>query len=53
MRISHAQKFKVLFPIRPFLRKRRRTKANFDPRHCPVFVQPRGLHIVEIFIASD
>jgi hypothetical protein len=51
--VLHAEQLEILFPIRSLLRERRIAKAGLNPYHDPVFVHPRMLHVVQIFVACD
>lgn len=53
VRVLHAEKFKVFFPIGAFLREWRRAEANFHPADRAIVTQPGVFHVLEILIASD
>ena len=53
MRVLHAGKLKVLFPVRTFFLQRCRAVADFDPTGSSVLKQARVLHVAEIFALGD
>ncbi len=53
VRVFYAQELEVFLPVWPLLRQRRITKTDFHPAHRAVAPEPRLLHIVQIFFASD
>jgi hypothetical protein len=53
VRVLHAEKLEVLFPIRTFLSERRIAKACFNPSAHAFVVHSRLFHVLQIFIARD
>jgi hypothetical protein len=53
VRVLHAEKFEVFFPVGAFLREWRVAEANFHPADRAIATQPGVFHVLEIFIASD
>src|SRR4051794_7170289 len=53
MGVLNFQQFKILFPIRAFLRERCRAITYLDPLNGTIFELPRFLHIALILAPCD
>jgi hypothetical protein len=53
VRIFHAERLKIVFPVGPLFRQRRIAKTAFHPGGDAVSIQPRLVHVVQILVARD
>ena len=53
VRVFDAEQLEVFFPIRPLFGQRRVAETGLDPSRDAAVIDPRLLHIVDVFVAGD